>query len=696
MKRTVALAFLTALMVVVFATIATSAQAGTAPALVRFDEAVDELMLNGWPKTKEKALVAFSTEPLPFRIAGSSSDIAAAKWVASQMRLMGLANVRLEGVPVDAWTFSKASVVAGAVTMKASSFAGQRGTPLGGITGEVVYVGGGTAADFDAAGDVAGKIALVDCMFASWWMSTPAMEAEHRGCAAVIFTYTPDDPTMYSIAPDALGSYDWPASPSTPPAVYVSATDGAWLKSQVETAPTTVTVRSNARLKLMENGGTTYNTVGVIPGRDTTAPRVVVAAHRDGYFKAASDNGAGVVTTLLLAKAIKKAGIVPKRTIVFIVTGAEEYGWTDCYSDYLIGSWWSITQTHPTWPGKIAAMINNDFGAVKGGWMTAAADSTLQGYAQAIADAEPAVSTVNGTALTVEGENKSWTDVQPFALAGVPTLDMECLIPDDSPYSGFVHTDKDTLRLIDYNLMGNAAKYEFRVIKGLGGGVLPHALSARAESLCAGVDVTALEGAGIDSARVDRLAAALEEFERVTTLYDENKAVVPLELAPSTNRRVLAIVSAFNQEFLALDPYGFFLYLHAQTLSEVQHMQSAIAALDEGDGDTAYWELVSVGHTWTGMNFSQAVFADFLRMQRPTYDRLTWAGMGDTAIYQNLKPELAMIEDGDLTGAKASVEAKLAVQMHDLDGRVDTMAATLEELSFSVLDLVPLNAAPGR
>ena len=146
-------------------------------------------------------------------------------------RADGLRNVRFEPVPVDVFEFKSATLTVGDRTMIASTFGGVPPTPAGGITADVVYVHGGTAADFDAAGDVTGKIVLMDKMMTSWWYNMPAFEA---GCAAPPASSSPSRRTTPSTTP----------SRRTPSAASTATTtsrrrrhvhlqnDGDWLKAR--------------------------------------------------------------------------------------------------------------------------------------------------------------------------------------------------------------------------------------------------------------------------------------------------------------------------------------------------------------------------------------------------------------------------------------------------------------------------------
>ena len=72
-----------------------------------------------------------------------------------------------------------------------------------------------------------------------------------------------------------------------------------------------------------------YDTFGMIRGTDFPDELVIVGGHRDGWGPGAADNVSGTVSVLEAARAIAeeaKAGMRPKRTIIFATWDAEEWG----------------------------------------------------------------------------------------------------------------------------------------------------------------------------------------------------------------------------------------------------------------------------------------------------------------------------------------------------------------------------------
>ena len=132
-----------------------------------------------------KSLLRFKTTEDGFRNAGTKAENDAADWITEEMKNIGLSNVTKESFDVDAWEFHGASVEIvdpenTGYTMKAGSFAGLEGTTPEGCTGQLVYVGEGTAACYEAL-DVAGKIVLIDTdAYYSYWYNLIFEEAQAR------------------------------------------------------------------------------------------------------------------------------------------------------------------------------------------------------------------------------------------------------------------------------------------------------------------------------------------------------------------------------------------------------------------------------------------------------------------------------------------------------------------------------------
>ena len=522
-----------------------------AASALTYDAAVDELVADGYTTDIEDALTDLGTDPqLGFRLAGTWAEHDASYLVRDELEAMGLSDVRLEAVPVDAWDFKGATVEVAGETFTASSFAGVPGTD-GPLEAELVYVGTGTAAEFDAAGIVAGKLVLVDGEFDDWWLSFVGAEATHRGAAGVVMTYGENTYPWYSY-PEALGSNDGEYDDDWVPMVYVAWQDGDWIKAKLAAAGGSMmaTMTSDVEITLAEDGGVGYNVVGVLEGSDPDLAPVLLASHLDAHFRAGLDDTGAAVNELLTAKAMTESGVQPRRTVIFFFTCAEEYGYTDCWYDWAIGAWYAITQEHPDWPGKLAMMLNIELMAETG------ADFRMRAAADVLPFLE-AVAADSGDALPygIEAEPtpSTWTDQWSWNASGVPTVTTSAGGPE---YDRYYHTDLENKARVDHDYLGGIAKWNYRVIQGLDEGVLPYDLRARGDQLLGTIQPGKLVRAGVSEAAATRFKTAATKFRAAAWQWELRKAKTPKGKVDAVNEKLVALEKTINATFTSRDAVG--------------------------------------------------------------------------------------------------------------------------------------------
>jgi hypothetical protein len=687
-----------------------------------FDQAVNKLIANGWAKKMENKVVSFKGNSLGYRSGGTAADDACARWIAGEFRAIGLDNVALEAVPVDEWDFKSASVrvtglgYSNPITYKATGFGGGVSTPSAGVTGQVVYVRdvdltngpwSGSAGAFDAVGDVTGKIVVVDFESSMWWMSMPDMEAGLRGAAAVILTYNPDWPGYYG-QPEALAAFDAETDLSAPPMVWIPWKDGDGLKEALQVGAVTATVKLNAPLTLIADGGKGYNVVGQIKGTTNKSEYVVFGGHHDAWFQGGLDNASSVVNSLVIAKAMKMSHYTPKRTMVFLSTTAEEYGITNSWYDWCIGAWNFITVKHPAWSGRIAGMLNTEIVGYKKGnlWMLASPEVTpmLEGQLAASTDL---TLTRNGTKPAVIGQPWCWNDQWTFTAAGVPSVSFWSM---DNDYTGVYktttyHTQYDTPSLINWPFLGDISKFEFRVAKKFDGGLLPYTLATRSADLTAALQTPV--AAEPSAPTVDDVIAksvgkqtylafetALQGFTAASSEFDAVAAAgrIPAVALPAVNAQLMQIEKLVNGGFTALDALDNTSYPFDQISRDVFRMVTAYDALDSAtpDYDTAAGAVASTGLMWYGTNFSRPVFKKVLQQHRQSYYHIAWGGQGHLEKYQDLIPEYNLILAKDAGSAMSMLSDDIEFQQADLADRIVAMTETLDEASAQIKDLFPL------
>ena len=227
-----------------------------------------------------------------------------------------------------------------------------------------------------------------------------------------------------------------PYSVSPFPHLVVSHEDYATLFRLIESG---VTPRFEARVDntLGTTPVTQYNTVAEIRGSERPDEVVILGAHLDSWDlgTGATDNGAGSVVVMEAARALKQAGVKPRRTIRFILFSGEEQG--------LLGSQ-AYAAAHAADMDKIQAVLvlDNGTGMIVG--------QALQGRNQ---DAQlwkdllaPVVSL--GAERVREG-NKGGTDHLSFIPYGVPAWNF------DQESRGYGHTHHSQVDTFDHLVAGD-------------------------------------------------------------------------------------------------------------------------------------------------------------------------------------------------------------------------------------------------
>ena len=255
------------------------------------------------------------------RLIGTSADVKTAEWMAAKLKEVGASNVRLQPLelPPQWMPQSWEAVVSGqgrSVNLgSAWPTYGTPGTPPGGLDMEVVYLGWGTEADF-AGRDVRGKAAVIYSMpkpgpmVHSATLNGALRRAGERGAAAILVVIE---------LPGNLRTALYPTRTEVP-TFSLGQADGAAIRELVEAAPAGEPPHIRLRFEVViESGLRTASVWGEIPG--TSDERIMVIAHRDGFFEGASDNASGVATVVELAEFF--ARIPPQdrgRTITIIGT----------------------------------------------------------------------------------------------------------------------------------------------------------------------------------------------------------------------------------------------------------------------------------------------------------------------------------------------------------------------------------------
>ncbi len=309
-------------------------------------------------------------------------------------------------------------------------------TPNGGITANVVDVGGGQPADFARVGAAAkGAIVLVhsellqtlDELFAEY-MNAPGIidRSVAAGASAIIWMSSREQLLLYR---------------------HINATDGT-----LDRLPQVIVAREDAqrmarflaagqslRVKLdipNQVGGpiTQHNVVGEIRGREKPDEAVILGAHLDSWDigTGALDNGCNAALVIETARDIVSTGLKPRRSIRFVLYSGEEQG--------MLGSW-AYVRAHKAEMDRVAGVVTIDEGIGR-----------ITGFSMGGRhDTESALRTilkpVESWGVTQDTFDAMWgTDHFDFMLEGVPTLVAN---QEAANYMLNYHAASDTLDKVD-------------------------------------------------------------------------------------------------------------------------------------------------------------------------------------------------------------------------------------------------------
>jgi Iap family predicted aminopeptidase len=391
-------------------------------------------------------LESIRSHPLGFRVAGTPEERKATRFIAKEMRDLGLEDVTEEPVPVDGWRLQDAFVeLEDGTRFECASFGGVPETGGRSVTGELVAVGRGGRKQLDRV-DVAGKIALVEWQIARLWPYHVGLELGLRGANAMILYCPPGGP--YYQAPNALGTFDGIWHAEAPPCVTIRKEDAPKLQGRVKVvlkAPLTP-------------GAEAANVVGILPGRRRGAP-LVVAGHHDGWFGAAFDDATGVAVTLELARAFGEAGLRPERSIAFVSHTAEEYGIANSAYDWCYGAWYQVVAEHREWTTSSPFYLNVE-GSGRPDPFTVDAPPELAARMRRICrDAARDGLLPHGWKLA---RPTTWTEVWPFLAAGIPGINVSTFTDefDRTEY----HTQFDTTDGVDFDYLAKLTEVCARML----------------------------------------------------------------------------------------------------------------------------------------------------------------------------------------------------------------------------------------
>lgn len=299
----------------------------------------------------------------------------------------------------------------------------------------MVDVGEGTEADFSKAGDIAGKIALVhtkvlktwDDLFAEYDKAPPIITlAVKAKVKALAFMATREHDILYRHTNTNEGEID------KLPMVIVAREDGeriARLLAAGRSVWADISIPNQIGGPIRSS-----NVIAEIKGSEKPDEFVILGAHLDSWElgTGALDNGCNAALVIDALRAIKAAGVKPRRTIRFILFSGEEQG--------EIGSR-AYAIAHRYELDKAAGVIVWDAGTGKTtGFSVGGRKDVLDTAHMLIAPL------AQFDAKDLKTEMESGSDHFDFMLEGVPTFSAD---QDEANYLENYHAVSDTYDKVD-------------------------------------------------------------------------------------------------------------------------------------------------------------------------------------------------------------------------------------------------------
>ena len=374
------------------------------------------------------------------RLAATPAEARGRDWAVKVMTAAGLSNIHVEPFPMPVWQrgAESAEIIGPAPQRLALAALGYSGaTPAAGITAPVVYFASLDSLKAAPAGSLNGKIAFIDHRMmrtqdGSAYGVNGGVRRQGPGIAAqkgAVATLIRSLGTDYHRNPHT-GTTTWPEGVAPIPAAALALPDAELLERRLKAGPVTVKLVLTPTL---DPKGQSANVVGEIPG--TSDEFVVIGGHLDSWDQGQGvfDDGAGMAITLAAAKAIKDAGLKPRRTIRVVFWGAEE-----------MGLWGGKAYAAAHAGDNIQLAAESDFGADMIWQMSSKVAETGLPLVREIATTLAPL----GVAPSRNNAAGGGPDVGALGTQGVGILDLE---QDGTRYFDIHHTPDDTLDKVRRN-----------------------------------------------------------------------------------------------------------------------------------------------------------------------------------------------------------------------------------------------------
>ena len=678
-----------------------------------------------WSYQLAKRMEKEKTNPvLGYRTAGSAAETATGDMLYEEMKRIGLNDVTKDTFTLDGWEFEKA-------VLKFTDDSGLEHTfQMGGYQTnfetngfqdyELVYLGKGTAADYEGV-NVKGKLVMVEInQRDEWWISFPVYQAYLRGAAALIAVQANG---YGEIAETALNAQDI-AGPDFAPAFSLSQADARVLKNALEhktisehteNAPAdsdslsdllrkhSLKVSLDARSRVIPDTKAS-NIVGKIPGTETDS-MIVLSAHYDSYFDGFQDDNAAIAMMLGIARALIKGGYKPAHTLVFCAMAAEEWGIIDSKYDWSTGAYNQVFRVHPDWQGKVIADLNFELPAHAHN--TQDAIRCTYEYADFIrkfTDSLTVPKEAYPDGITVLSPIETWSDDFSMAIAGIPST-----VNDFSagPFmQNYYHSQYDNQDVYQETVYQFHHECYLKLVLAFDRLVLPPMnFSNTVNAVISGIHENALPFASEEQdiliARMEALqelcSQVYEKICRINQQYTElstHEDRTAFRKEQEVNATALLKIFRKAQDYLVrLNWQDEVIFPQESASKNISQLEKARLALTEKNITDALKALYRVDNNMYAFLFDEEVYYHFTEyiLHQPK-DRLMW-GAGRIMHHENLYGIVQTLKQrmkentSELDGEIRRLEAALRRQKAYYKDDLRYLNSSVEKLSVMLTDL---------
>jgi carboxypeptidase Q len=400
----------------------------------------EEVLKNGAAYADLKELTA-----LGHRLSGSDGAAKGVAWAKQKMESYGFDRVELQPVMVPRWTrgdVEQATVNSSPqpTALEVAALGNSAGTPKEGIEGGVVEVRGidevqklgaalrGKIVFYNRPMDPTRKITFKAYGEAVDQRVAGASAAAKQGAVAVLvrsMTTLPDEEYPHT------GIVIYEKDVAKIPAAALSTRSANKLSTLLKANPN-VTV--NLKLSAAQQPPVkSFNVIGELTGRDLPQEYVVVGGHLDSWDlgSGAHDDGAGVVQSIEVARALKALGLRPRRTVRVVLFMSEEFDGA--------GAVEYATQAQAKQEKHVAALESDSGGFAPVGFSVQGNDRA----AEAIKRYTPYLAPLHADSIEV---GFSGSDVGKLAEQGTVCLG---LVPVSTHYFDFHHSARDRIEAVN-------------------------------------------------------------------------------------------------------------------------------------------------------------------------------------------------------------------------------------------------------